>query len=210
MTNTVENTKDQTPAPESTKSKNQTPAAAGSTRTKLSKVVHRIYGTPSRTQILRFRDHIWKRYTLLDVGVNPQRPEDIQNADRAILYLERVIDRMINKARGILPFNTIVITLVSIELSRANQSTLVHIFDGLSLSLFSVCEISLFLLTISSIILMTLFWVNFGEVDHVETFSKEAEETVYIIRRRAIRLQIAVFLSFAGIFFAVIVAIVGF
>ena len=38
--------------------------------------------------------------------------------DRAVVYVERVIDRLINKARGILPFNSVMLALLAVTIRQ--------------------------------------------------------------------------------------------
>jgi hypothetical protein len=56
---------------------------------------------PGTTQLEAIKKGLWKR------GVGKDFPDyavgDRQDADRVISYVEKIIDRQINKARGILP-----------------------------------------------------------------------------------------------------------
>lgn len=131
-----------------------------------------------------FRNHIWYRYT----GKEYPCDEDvnIQNLDRASAYMERVIDRIINKARGILPFNSILLVIVGME--RAEQKNPL------------VIAVTLASLAFSSLILLTLFWVHWGKVDHYQKASDEFNATARIIWFRSYVLQIAIVASFIGVF----------
>ncbi|HUB97558.1 MAG TPA: hypothetical protein VL993_16665, partial [Stellaceae bacterium] len=71
-----------------------------------------------------FKKNLWKRYFNTDYPTFPSgdgtSSESRQLSDRLITYLERVIDRTINKARGVLPFNSLIMAVMSIEKNRLN------------------------------------------------------------------------------------------
>jgi hypothetical protein len=67
----------------------------------LFQIVKRL--TLKRTDISEFCQMIWERY-----GVG----DHLQNADRAVSYVHREIDRWINKVRGILTFDGIFFVVV--------------------------------------------------------------------------------------------------
>jgi hypothetical protein len=64
---------------------------------------------PAPAHLHVINNAIWKRYTRSDLPTGPI-PVDSQpeRADGVIAYVERIVDRQINKARGILPFNSII------------------------------------------------------------------------------------------------------
>lgn len=117
-----------------------------------------------------------------------------QTGDKALLYAERIIDRIINKARGILPFNSFIMAVIALELrsiSNAKASLLLLL--------------SMLLLSISSfVLLVSMFWAHFRKPNEFETIKLEFDLTVDLIRRRGICLQLAIILSCVGFAIAII------
>jgi hypothetical protein len=119
--------------------------ALGATTTislRRSKVMKTFLSIPtSKKDVYSFRNHIWYRYTGKEYPCD--KDVNIQNLDRASAYMERVIDRIINKARGTLPFNSILLVIVGIERAENTNPLIV--------------TVTLASLAFSSLILLTLF-----------------------------------------------------
>jgi hypothetical protein len=183
---------------------------------------YRVTGVPNDLQIEQFQQKVWQRYTgseavqkskLGEANLSYEQlfaaeveyaerevarqssNQDAAEKDRALTYLERIVDRIINKGRGILPFNSILFTLLGLQVSVFHIE---HYFqEGFSAVLFKlVAAIALMSLVLSSILLLYLFGVYWAEPTEFETFDKEFRHTVAILRKRALVLQAA--LAFSG------------
>jgi preprotein translocase subunit SecG len=64
------------------------------------------------------------------------------------------------------------------------------------------------LLAISSLLCLNLFLIHWGEPDDY-SFSEEVRGTINVLKRRAIVLEIAVWISIASLFIGVIVVSMG-
>ena len=73
----------------------------------------------------------------------------------ALNYVDRVVDRQINKARGILPFNSVIITALSLNNRSQYGGAIKGMLDYLSHTVIAA-------LFISSLLLLELFWVQWG------------------------------------------------
>lgn len=148
----------------------------------IDRIIRGILRIPPKEDTNNFRNNIWRRYTGQEFplygGVN------VSDLDKASGYMERIIDRITNKARGILPFNTILLALVGI--TRSPSSNMMYIYT------------ILILLSVSSLILLSLFLVHWGKIDHYQKFEDEFDTTVDIIRIRSYFLQLAIIFSFLG------------
>lgn len=143
-------------------------------------------GIPTkRATVDLFRNHIWLRY------ISKEHPDytgaEIQNIDRTSAYMERVIDRLINKAREILPLNSILLGIVIAIMNSHLQK------PGW------LINTNLIIVLGSSIIALAMFLVHWGDVKHYEKISDEFNVTVGIIWVRSFMLQIAVILSLLGV-----------
>jgi hypothetical protein len=116
-----------------------------------------------------------------------------QQSDRLLTYLERVVDRTINKARGILPFNSIIMALLSIEKNKFN---IVFSIDDLWGSWVIVYFYAVILgLAVSSYKCLQLFLVSFGRSDDYGKIDKEVLNTVKLVTSRSMTLERAVNIS---------------
>jgi hypothetical protein len=68
----------------------------------------------------------WVRYA------REKKLDDEEIADRLISYLDRLVDRHINKARGILPFNSILLAVFTFEANRFRSPVSVVADHGLA------------------------------------------------------------------------------
>src|SRR5262249_62414221 len=93
-----------------------------------------------------------------------------------------------NKARGILPFNSILLVIVIAIMNLGLEKP-----DWL-------INTTLAILLGSSIIILLTFLVHWGDVNHYGNISDEFDTTVRIIWVRSFMLHIAVILSLLGVF----------
>jgi hypothetical protein len=127
----------------------------------------------------------------------------VQNGDRVVAYADRIIDREINKARGILPFNSIIMTVLSIERARLSApapndlltTSIVNYWIPIGVYL-----ILLVILGISSWYCLLLFPVRWAPSEEYTTFRAEFDRTFDLIHRRARRILFAIVLSGASLF----------
>ena len=141
------------------------------------------FGIPDANGIKDFGDRIWQRS---------------REQEKALAYVNGVIDRIINKARGILPFNSLILAIIAI-IYRSNPGWFI-----VALSLLAG-----FLLSASSLILLlTMFWPHFGKMEEYSSYQAEFDSTVLIIRKRALALVCATLLSCIG-FLSAAFAILG-
>jgi hypothetical protein len=153
---------------------------------------------PNDAQLTEFIRNLWKRYTSGEFP-EPQSPT-VQDADRLVGYAERVVDRQINKARGILPFNSIIIAVLSIEKSRI-LSELWDIQTVITLLAFFVVLAGLI---ISSFLCLELFLFRWGESGRYLKFSDEFGDTIKLVRKRSATIEWATVLSTACLFGALL------
>ena len=153
-----------------------------------------------------FKKNLWKKYFNLDYSNLPDlstAPNDRwQQSDRLLTYLERVVDRTINKARGVLPFNSLIMALMSIEKNRLHVVfSITNLWDSWTIVYFYAVLIGL---AISSYKCLELFLVRFGPIDDYGKIKEEVDGTVDVIRSRSITLEWAVWISevclWSGIF----------
>ncbi len=144
----------------------------------------RFWITPSG----EFRDTLWRRYTGRDYerltgeeerALTGGRPRiDVQNADRLIAHMDRVVDRQINKARGILSFNSVLLAILIYEKDHLSQT--ISLFLVLTLAISSLCCLFMF----------PVQWTS----DHYTSFSKELDASVKLARS-SIYIECAVWTS---------------
>jgi hypothetical protein len=172
-------------------------------------LIYRLLKFVGSTPTTEFRKALWYRYTGLDdkVLTAPEERAEratpqggtvarvpMQDADRAIGYIDRVMDRQINKARGILPFNSILLAILSFGS--------VHLGD--TKWLVAV------LLVVSSLFCLAMFPVQWAKgSEPYSSFSKELADSVETARRRSIFIEIAIWTSMAALFIAMAVVIGG-
>jgi hypothetical protein len=174
-----------------------------------ARLSYRLWKFVGSTPTTDFRKALWYRYTGLDYsaltaqeeraerstpqgGTVPRVP--MQDADRAIAYIDRVMDRQINKARGILPFNSILLAILSFGS--------VHLGDAKWL----VAG----LLVVSSLFCFLMFPVQWAKgSEPYSSFSKELADSVETARWRSIFIEIAIWTSAAALVIAIVVIIGG-
>ena len=106
-------------------------------------------------------------------------------------YIDRVLDRQINKANGLLAFNGLLFTALSV-ISSAAGSTPLSIKVGGTLAL------------AASIPLIPIFVVQFGGISAYQTPQKDFESKCKTIYRRTWGIDLSVFLSFFAAAFALL------
>jgi hypothetical protein len=146
---------------------------------------------PSHTQLEQIKNGLWNRslnkaYPTFDANDDKDRAA----ADRVIGYVERVIDRQINKARGILPFNSLVIAAFGFERTKLTPHLQIHNVDINVMLLFAMA-----LLAASGIICLWLMLVRFGAAADYGSYTTELTGSLGVIKKRAVLLEIATVLS---------------
>jgi hypothetical protein len=153
-----------------------------------------------------FQNTVWNRAT-------KDTAEDTSafhtSADRAVAYADRLVDRQINKARGVLPFNSIIMTVFSFERSRmpVPASNVTLSWDSIVLYWLptSAFIIVLVILGISSWFCLELFFIHWRkgneyEDRRYEKYRTEFDETVNLFVQRSTNIQWATVLSEAALF----------
>jgi hypothetical protein len=135
--------------------------------------------------------------------VGTQQEDDPKGYEPLVNYLERIIDRQINKARGILPFNSVIIAALGIEHSHLTPPLEIV---GLSVNLMLWYVIAL--LVISSALCLHLFLVVWGPS---YDFQGEVAHTASLILSRSKTIECATILSLASLAIgAVLIAFIVF
>ncbi|SRR5258708_1903070 len=149
---------------------------------------------PRDTELVLIRNVLWNRYLNQPFPTyDPTTASSRQEVDRLIGYLERVVDRQINKARGILPFNSIIIAAFSFERTHLPPALTISHLDINALLLATMA-----LLVISSALCLILFLVRWGTSADYE-FEAEVRNTVGLVRGRSKVLEFATVLSFIAL-----------
>jgi|GEM_PF-1954029 len=131
---------------------------------------------------------IWRRYDLPLENGKPcatcrhQPKYNLDRAERALAYVERAIDRQINKVRGILAVDSILLV----------ASRLAPRVDGNGWGSFFLQESQKFLY-IAIVLCLFMFLLRFSR--SYGDFYSEFKNTVELFRRRAVLVQLAVALS---------------
>jgi hypothetical protein len=144
-----------------------------------------LFQIPYGDKLTAFTQALLDRYRLADNG----------DGDRAVAYVDRIIDRQINKARGILPFNSILMTFLSFEATR-HLTLSDKVILGLIQELHPWILISL---AISSVLMLELFWSHWGPADTYKSFTNDLTSGCLVARDRAVILDVAIILSVASI-----------
>lgn len=155
----------------------------------LARLFCRIFRLPIGKELRRFKTSIWNKYHFDD-----QRSDQlIQNKDRAIAYVERIIDREINKARGILPFNSILLVMVNFSheyLKNFHSTNLCTEF-----LIHNTYKIILIDLGLSCVLLLEMFAVFWGQVELYNEWEEEIETSIRLSRNRAMVLDVTIVVS---------------
>jgi hypothetical protein len=151
---------------------------------------------PDTTEMGKIKNGIWQRYTKDDFpstapGVKNQK----DGADAAISYAERVIDRQINKARGILPFNSIVIAAFGLERTKlqAGHEVLFNV------NITSLLLFAMFGLAVSSVLCLALFFVRWAKSETYGFFHYELESTLDVLLKRSKIIEVATIISLSSL-----------
>ena len=161
---------------------------------------------PGRVGIETITGMLGKRY----LGENwsdsftPTTPEQIQGADHLMAYADRILERQIGKAQGLLPFNAILLGVLGFERSRmpdtlrlpsAATDFLTARLGSLSHSLpwLGTCEISLFCLlvltmvglAVSSLLCLSLFSARWHPVPEYASFHNDIGASLKLVRARS-------------------------
>ncbi len=144
-----------------------------------------------------FRNDLWRR-AVPDNG----NPTYQTSADRAVAHADRLVDRQINKVRGILPFNSIIMTVLGLERYRLSPHLLSvnpwgEIIYWLPTSAFLIV---LILLGMSSMYCLELFRVNWNKNPGYGNFRDEFNSTVNLFNARCVSVTWAIVLSEASLF----------
>src|SRR6266851_5032792 len=145
------------------------------------RVRHRTAQIPDDAKLDKFRNDLWLR------GTGQPYPQDCANkgsdAERAMAYVDRAIDRQINKARGILPFGSLIIAVMSIEKTRMTYGLTWHdpLHDWLIFYMYAV----IVGLAYASYLCLELFNAHWGDMEVYEKFSRELDATIKTVRNRS-------------------------
>ena len=143
----------------------------------------------SKRLIKEFRNVWWVRYA------REKKLDDEEIADRLISYLDRLVDRHINKARGILPFNSILLAVFTFEANRfaSARPYLLSPITGL---------------LVSSVLCLSMFFV-YWQRDVYASWSSEVDFSVQKVIKTSIKIEWAAWISlFCMLIGAVVIAIV--
>ena len=125
--------------------------------------------------------------------------------DAAVAYVDRIVDRQLTKARGILAFDGLILAFLGM-IARASTEldiATAHMVPALLL---------MGLLAGSSAICLFLFRARWGYVADFRTFSREMAATLALTRRRSFWIERTVrlsLLSLAGIVVLVVATVLG-
>lgn len=144
-------------------------------------LIFKLWGIPFGADLLKISEAMFSRY------VTAARESD------ALAYTDRVVDRQINKARGILPFNSIFIAALSLENRSGVDPATLHILEYLAYPIIAG-------LFVSSILLLELFWVHWGKESEYKDFKEEVVTGLVMARDRSAILDMSITLSIACIF----------
>lgn len=125
--------------------------------------------------------------------------------DAAVAYVDRIVDRQLTKARGILAFDGLILAFLGLI---ARATTKLDIATAHTVPVLLLMG----LLAGSSAICLFLFRARWGYVADLRTFSREIAATLALTRRRSFWIERTVrlsLLSLAGIVVLVIATVVG-
>ena len=123
--------------------------------------------------------------------INGREQADPKGYESLISYLERIVDRQINKARGVLPFNSVIIAALGIE-----RSLLTPPLEVAGLDVDWMLWYVIALLVISSVLCLNLFLVVWGPS---YDFQGEVDNTAGLILSRSRTIELATILSLASL-----------
>ena len=156
---------------------------------------------PSPTDVEQIRQRLWLRYNPestapagAETGPAPLRGNG--GEDRALVYVERVMDRQINKLRGVLSFDALIIAFLSVERTRLPPAQ-----DGADYAaacLFLMTGV-LGLLVASSVMCLDLLRVRWSPPSNFDDFAREHATTVKLVAERTKTVERAVRLAEVGV-----------
>jgi hypothetical protein len=147
--------------------------------------------SPNQKVAADVKTALWTRY----------RGTDPKDGDRAVAYAERVVDRQINKLRGVLSFDALIMAFLSLE--RARIPAVQHHWDLPSWELL-LLTVAILLLALSSCLCLRVFRVHWGATDAYEEFEKELTQIVQLVADRSAAVARAVSLSIIALIAAII------
>jgi hypothetical protein len=158
---------------------------------------------PTKETTREIRNNLWSRYLEQAFPTNglALKGAKIHDADRLLSYLERVVDRQINKARGILPFNSVILTFLSIE--RRNIPYTPQDTNQLHLAMLGALFAVMIGLALSSMLCLIIFLVRWK--GNYSTFSGQVALTLALIRKRSSLIEWATVISGVCLIFATVV-----
>jgi hypothetical protein len=145
-----------------------------------------VFQVPWGKRLLKRRDALWARYRTVGGTID---------GDRVVAYVERIVDRQINKGRGILPFNSILMSFLAFEAQRHIQISDQLLLDNVR----NLHPWILAALAISSVLLLELFWVRWSKRRIYTSFSEELTSACVLVRDRSLVLDVAIILSLASV-----------
>jgi hypothetical protein len=153
---------------------------------------------PSKGKIKNIRNEIWRRHTGDDFPQSLRDPQ--QNAGApfqcysVLDYFHKVVDRQLNKARGILSSNSLIIAGLGLSIKDCKQCLI--LFDG-HYSIF--IYVTAACLLVSTSLCLILFVVVFDDEDIYSSFAAEIQNYANTVGTRAGLLYLSVYLSFVSI-----------
>ena len=136
-------------------------------------------------------------------------PRDVDSdpgfGDSAVAYVDRIVDRQVNKVRGILSFDGLMLTFLGL-ISRSGTR-----IDITARHPFSVLVLMGMLIAASGMCLFQ-FRARWGDIADFKTFSGEIASTLNVARRRSFWIERTLrlsLLSLAGIVILVLATVIG-
>jgi hypothetical protein len=180
---------------------------------------------PKRTQVDALVATLGKRYLGEDWSEKfaPATSEQMQKADHLIGYADRILERQVAKAQGLLPFNAIILAVMSFERGRLPDTlglpTIPPGFLGGSLDFVaralervSPCEIRLFYLLVvtmialalSSLLCLKVLSNRWRPIRDYESFHQDVSTSFQAVRARSKTLEWATVIAQASVIVAVV------
>jgi hypothetical protein len=170
---------------------------------------------PDDATLTKTRDALWWR----SIGANfpfwPERDSGMgyniveqkpAEAERLVAYVDRALGRQIDKARGILPFNSLIMALMAIEKAKIPASLQWNdsLSDIILIAIFAV----IVGLAASSFFCLELFWVHWGAPESYGAYSTEFQNSIAMLRKRSRILAKCIIISVVSTLIAI--GIIGF
>jgi len=143
-------------------------------------VVARLFRTPSLEVMTEISSHLWARYAPAELPSEEGRNQpSIAEQDRALTYLERIVDRQLNKVRGVLTFNALI-------LAAFRNSDCPGVF-----LLVPIC---------ACLIVLPILRVNWGSPQRFQLIKSEFDSMMVSVWRRSRLIDLSILLSFVAPF----------